>query len=323
MRPIKLTISAFGPYAGLTVLDLDKLGENGLYLITGTTGAGKTSSFDAITYALYGEASGGARDDSMLRSKYADADTDTFVELEFLYNGKSYKIRRSPVYYRPKLRGDGYTKQNPKAELYLPNGDIVDKSSNEVTKAVCEIMGIDRDQFLQIAMIAQGDFLKLLLAKTDDRKKIFRHIFKTQKFERIQEKLKEDAANLKHDRDAAVERLRTYASGIVCDAEGPFYAEAEAAKAGEITTELTLELIKKLIEADEQTVTELEKKLEELNKELAAVNGRIGKAEEYKRNLEAFELKKLELPKKAGEFEDALKTLEEAKKKQPEIDQTD
>ena len=171
MRPIKLTISAFGPYADLTVLDLDKLGENGLYLITGTTGAGKTSIFDAITYALYGEPSGSVRDDSMLRSKYANASTDTFVELTFIYNGKTYKVRRNPEYERPKNRGEGMTKQLAKAELHYPDGRIVDKSKKEVTKAVTEIMGIDRDQFLQIAMIAQGDFLKLLLAKPKTEKR--------------------------------------------------------------------------------------------------------------------------------------------------------
>ena len=144
MRPIKLTVSAFGPYAGLTVLDLDKLGENGLYLITGTTGAGKTSIFDAITYALYGEPSGSVRDDSMLRSKYASPATDTFVELTFIYNGKIYTVRRNPEYERPKTRGEGMTKQLAKAELHYPDGRIVDKSKKEVTKAVTEIMGIDR-----------------------------------------------------------------------------------------------------------------------------------------------------------------------------------
>ena len=174
MRPIKLTISAFGPYADLTVLDLDKLGENGLYLITGTTGAGKTSIFDALTYAHYGEPSGSVRDDSMLRSKYASATTDTFVELTFAYNGRIYTVRRNPEYERPKTRGEGVTKQLARAELRYPDGRIVDKSKKEVTNAIVQIMGIDRDQFLQIAMIAQGYFLKLLLAKTEDRKAFFR-----------------------------------------------------------------------------------------------------------------------------------------------------
>ena len=116
MRPLKLTISAFGPYAGKQVLDLEKLGESGLYLIMGTTGAGKTSIFDAITYALYDRPSGDIRDDSMLRSKYADAETETFVELEFLCKDKLYRVRRNPEYMRPKSRGEGFTKALARAE---------------------------------------------------------------------------------------------------------------------------------------------------------------------------------------------------------------
>ena len=170
MRPLKLTISAFGPYAGKEVLDLDKLGENGLYLITGTTGAGKTSIFDAITYALYDRPSGDIRDDSMLRSKYAEADTETFVELEFVCKDKVYAVRRNPEYLRPKSRGDGFTKQSAGAQLRYPDGKIVDKSKKEVNRAIEEIIGVDCKQFLQIAMIAQGDFRKVLLADTEERK---------------------------------------------------------------------------------------------------------------------------------------------------------
>ena len=134
MRPIKLTISAFGPYAGKETLDLDKLGENGLYLITGTTGAGKTSIFDAITYALYDSPSGDTRDDSMLRSKYADESTETFVELEFMCNEKLYKVRRNPEYMRLKTRGGGTTRQVARAELHYPDGRIVDKSKKKLLK---------------------------------------------------------------------------------------------------------------------------------------------------------------------------------------------
>ena len=121
MRPVKLTMSAFGPYAGETAVEFDKLGESGLYLITGDTGAGKTSIFDAITYALYGEASGDSREVSMLRSKYAEAETPTFVELEFVYVGKKYTVRRNPDYERPAKRGGGFTKQPAGARLVYPD----------------------------------------------------------------------------------------------------------------------------------------------------------------------------------------------------------
>ena len=237
MRPIKLIISAFGPYAGKETLELDKLGENGLYLITGTTGAGKTSIFDAITYALYDRPSGDVRDDSMLRSKYADDNTETFVELEFICKEKLYKVRRNPEYTRLKARGEGLTKQVARAELYLPDGRIIDKSKREVTKAIEEIIGIDRDQFLQIAMIAQGDFRKVLLADTEERKKIFRQIFKTHKFEKIQNRLKDQANTLYAQYKTARQNVMTYARGISCDEESPFIDSVKKIKNSELTME--------------------------------------------------------------------------------------
>ena len=127
MRPITLTISAFGPYAGQITLNLDDLGRDGLYLITGDTGAGKTTIFDAITFALYGEASGDHRDAGMFRSKYAAPETPTFVELEFAYRDKHYLVRRSPEYERPKARGQGTVMQKPEAQLTMPDGAVVGK----------------------------------------------------------------------------------------------------------------------------------------------------------------------------------------------------
>ena len=163
MKPLKLKISAFGPYAGEEVLDLTRLGSNGLYLITGATGAGKTSIFDAICYALYGATGGGAREESMLRSKYAAPEQKTVVELTFSYGDQIYTVSRSPAYLRPAKRGGGMTEERAHASLTYPDGRILDKSRTEVNAAVIDIMGIDCQQFLQIAMIAQGDFLKLLL----------------------------------------------------------------------------------------------------------------------------------------------------------------
>lgn len=170
MRPITLTISAFGPYAGKTILDMEKLGKNGIYLITGDTGAGKTTIFDAITFALYGEASGNNREPAMLRSKYAEAEVPTEVVLSFECSGKKYTIKRNPEYERPARRGDGLTKEKANVELTYPDGRVLTKQ-REVDNAVRDIMGIDRNQFSQIAMISQGDFLKLLLAPTEERKK--------------------------------------------------------------------------------------------------------------------------------------------------------
>lgn len=172
MKPKKLIISAFGPYADRTELDFTKLGSGGLYLITGDTGAGKTTIFDAITFALYGEASGEIRTGEMFRSKYAAPEVRTFVELTFAHQGKDYMVKRNPEYDRPKVRGQGMTRERANAELIFPDGRQPVTKSTEVTKAVTELLGLDQKQFRQIAMIAQGDFQKLLLAETADRSEI-------------------------------------------------------------------------------------------------------------------------------------------------------
>mgnify|MGYP000805453864 FL=1 len=166
MRPLRLTLSAFGPYAAETTLDLEKLGKGGLYLITGDTGAGKTTIFDAITYALYDHSSSGIREGSMLRCKYADDKTPTFVELEFEVHGVRYTVRRNPEYQRPKARGEGMTTEKADATLTYPDDRPPVTKAKDVTAAVQEIIGLDYNQFSQIVLIAQGQFTKLLNAST-------------------------------------------------------------------------------------------------------------------------------------------------------------
>lgn len=323
MRPTKLTISAFGPYAGKEVLDLDSLGESGLYLITGTTGAGKTSIFDAITYALYDRPSGDIRDDSMLRSKYADETTETFVELEFICKEKIYKVRRNPEYRRMKLHGEGMTTQIARAELYLPDGKIIDKSKKEVTKYITEIIGIDREQFLQIAMIAQGDFRKVLLADTEERKKIFRQIFKTHKFEKIQEQIKNETLSLKKQFDVAKQSFLTYASGMACDTESEFFDLVNIAKNGEITTQETINLVSTLIEMDTMENERLTQKLGEVESALEKVNATIGKAEEYVKNVETYKIMQARIPKAVEAYDFAKAKLDEETLKKPEVERNE
>lgn len=190
MRPTKLTMSAFGPYADKTVLELDKLGKSGIYLITGDTGAGKTIIFDAITYALFGEPSGGERTCGMLRSKYAKDNTPTFVELEFIYRGKTYTLRRNPAYKRPSKRGDGETNEVAKATFICPDKKTYSKAQ-EVNEKVRELLGVDCNQFCQIAMLAQGEFRKLLSASTAERMEIFRKIFHTEHYQKLQDRIRE------------------------------------------------------------------------------------------------------------------------------------
>jgi len=281
MRPLKLTVSAFGPYAGTTVLDLEKLGQSGLYLITGDTGAGKTTIFDAITYALYGEPSGQTRDSSMLRSKYAAPETPTEVELIFSCGEKTYTVRRNPEYERPKSRGTGTTRQAADAQLTYPDGRIVTKLK-DVNTALREIMGIDRRQFAQIAMIAQGDFLKLLLADTRDRQAIFREIFKTGYYQIFQEKLKAEAAGLDRERERAKSSVQQYISGILCDETSPLRPMLERARAGELFTAEAEELLEQLIAQDAQALSEVEAAIGGTDETLARIAGQLSRAEQIR-----------------------------------------
>lgn len=222
MRPLRLELSAFGPYAGHTVLDMAQLGRGGLYLITGDTGAGKTTLFDAITFALYGEASGRVREARMLRSQYADPDTPTFVTLCFEYAGETYTVERNPEYARQKKRGDGVTMQKAAATLTCPDGRVLAKTA-DVDAAIRDIMGVDREQFAQIAMIAQGDFLRLLLASTDERKAIFRQVFRTGRYQVLQERLKAATSELARTCEDLRLGLRQYSEGLLCAPESPSY----------------------------------------------------------------------------------------------------
>ena len=187
MKPLTLTMSAFGPYAGRCEVDFTRFQGRGLFLITGDTGAGKTTLFDAVSYALFGEASGNRRGDG-LRSDFASPDVETFVTLHFEHRGQAYTVTRRPEYLRPKRRGDGLTRSPADAELHYPDGRVVSKV-NEVTRCVEEVLRLNYKQFRQIAMLAQGDFLRLLLAGSDERADIFRRLFDTGVFRGIQQSL--------------------------------------------------------------------------------------------------------------------------------------
>lgn len=184
MKPTKLTLSAFGPFSDLVELDLTQLDGQGLFLITGDTGAGKTTLFDAICFALYGEVSGPYRPVEHLRSDFAAPDAQTFVQLEFVHRGKPYTLKRNPAYERPKLRGSGTVKEKPDALLILP-GEPPVQGMRQVNAAVRELLGIDCPQFKQVGMIAQGEFMKLLNASTDEREGILRQVFATQKYQNL------------------------------------------------------------------------------------------------------------------------------------------
>ena len=275
MRPLRLTMSAFGPYAGELTLPLDRLGRSGLYLITGDTGAGKTTVFDAITYALYGAASGDDRKPEMLRSQYARPETPTYVALTFAYRGAEYTVRRNPEYTRPAKRGTGETKEKASAELHLPDGRILTRP-RDVEAEIKLILGVDRDQFMQIAMLAQGDFRKLLTAKTDERRRIFRQIFQTERFQTLQLRLKDASARLGAQYAEAQRSLRQFIGGIVCSDADVRAFDVRRAHAGELPFAETQTLLAELLADDERSIAaaatalaELEQKDEQLTRRRA------------------------------------------------------
>lgn len=298
MRPIKLTLSAFGPYALRTELNLAQLGQSGLYLITGDTGAGKTTLFDAITFALYGQASGDNRSPGMFRSKYAAPETPTFVELEFACGGKHYTVHRVPEYDRPRLRGEGTTQQRMEAWLEVPGREPITKP-REVDAALRDILGLDRNQFMQIAMIAQGDFLKLLLAPTEERMGIFRKIFKTDLYRHLQERLKEESSAMNGRCADARKSLEQYLAGIRWDETSDLASQLHLAQAGKLPMEQTTALIAAALEEDRARSAALQQQLDDVDEELKAVHTRLSQSQEQQRGRAA--LAELEGELEAGE----------------------
>lgn len=204
MKPLKIKISAFGPYKNCIDIDFEKLGESGIFLITGDTGAGKTTIFDSISFALFGEVSGSNRPVPSVRSDFADNDTETFVELEFTHKNKKYKIRRNPAYERTKKRGEGTTKTS--ADASLEYDDKVISGTKNVDIKIEEILGINSKQFKQISMLAQGEFLKILFAESKDRTEIFRRIFDTDIYNQIAKRLADKTRIAKTE----LEQLKDY-----------------------------------------------------------------------------------------------------------------
>lgn len=321
MRPQTLTVSAFGPYPGETTIDFEQLGTQGLYLITGDTGAGKTSIFDAITFALYGEASGAVRDPQMLRSKYAKPETKTYVELVFCYQKKQYRVKRNPEYQRPKGRGTGLTLQRAEAEFeYLsePDRPIVSKSK-DVTKAVTEILGLDYRQFTQIVMIAQGDFQKLLLADTATRKEIFRRIFHTEKFQQLQDALKVELSRQKETYEDFRKGISQELSTAVCPNGSMDEAEWNTLKKNGFDgqTLRAIELIEGFLSLGEERYQTLKEKEEQLSDRQRMLAVREEKLQRYKETCENLSEKEQRLEALLPRVAEAQVFLQEQLRQQP------
>ena len=337
MRPTRLVISAFGPYAEKTVIELDKLGTSGLFLISGDTGAGKTTIFDAIAFALFGTASGSSRNASGDYAKHfrclnATPDTPTFVDLTFAYAGREYRVVRNPEYERPKMRGEGMTKESASATFYYPEatGKVGPASrtvsgDKAVTEAVYSIIRVNGEQFSQIAMIAQGDFLKLLLTTTDERIDIFRQLFKTDKFEKLQIELKRQVLELKGKCGESESRACVEVSHVSCDEKSVFADDVAGAKRLAAENRVAdwnelCELLEKVVCEDSGTVDALKKALDERAARMTAMNQELGKARGIENARKSLDDAKKDYAKLLPNLEPLTAALAAAEERKPECD---
>lgn len=322
MRPLKLTMGAFGPYSKTQTIDFTQLKDN-IFLITGPTGAGKTTIFDAISYGLFGEASGSSRDKDALRSDFASIEDETFVELDFEIRGKAYRIKRTPQQEQKKLRGEGITIKNADAELHLPDGIIITKITNVDIK-ITEIMGINKDQFRQIVMLPQGEFRKLLESDSLEREAIFRKIFGTQAFELIQRKLDDEGKELYKTIKTFITERDTHVKHIDV---GVSEELKQLVNSENINITEVLSLTKKQIKIDEEEYEKLNVESREITKKLDEVKEKIVKAEEINKKLkerDELEVSFNALIGKKNEYEKKEVLLQKSRKALPiyEIEKT-
>ena len=301
MKPIQLVLSAFGPYVERTVIDFSALGEEGLFLIAGDTGAGKTTIFDAISFALYGEASGGKkkRKSKSFHSDYVSDQTETYVELTFRHRGETWWIRRNLEYQRPaKKKKDGMeTTTRQTADAQMRNEDTGEEilRMDDVNRRVRELLGLTQDQFTQTVMIAQGDFLKILTASSDDRKKLFRDLFHTNLYVDLQSRLQEKNRACA-DEQKALEQ-------VILSAEGKIDPEAEFAEreillsyCGQIQhTDALCALLARLIEQEKAAQEQARVQKKEAADQIGALIAAVTEGERVNRDFADWESKRARL----------------------------
>lgn len=317
MKPLKLIMSAFGPYPDLVELDFSKFDGKGLFLITGDTGAGKTTIFDAIAFALFGEASGSTRTVDTLRSDFANLETKTFVEFTFIHKAKQYSITRNPKYERPKKNGIGSTSENVDATLFMPDGSVI-AGYREVSAKAADLLCITCKQFKQIAMIAQGEFLQLLLAESKERAEIFRRIFNTEIYQISQKLLKEREKSARARCDESERSMIQYISGIICPKDERYQKLLELIEEKNIhKADETFSLLQMLNDDDQKNLSQAKKRSDELEKAIADQITAITQAKfinDLFHNLNSANSKKKELDLKADEMNKKTKALTDGEK---------
>ena len=299
MRPMKLTMCGWGSYPEKSVIDFSGFYHDGLFLITGPTGAGKTTIFDAISFSLYGDVSGRTREKTSVRSDFAAPDIDTYIELIFNHKDTEYKIRRSPKYTRPKKRGEGFTTSFERAELSIDHGTPI-VSLNEVNKKIDEIMGMNYDQFKKIAMIAQGEFLELLVSSSKDRVEILRNLFKTNQYEKLQYHLSDRAKALFKEIEEYRHRVE---EGIHLMDTGDSEGLRELCNAQNMNYEDIMSVGREYVKSDKDTLSSLEKELGNIGEEIREKITSITKGEQINSNIDKLNHIESLLKDKSGEKE--------------------
>lgn len=311
-------MQAFGSYGGQVVIDFDKIGK-GVFLISGDTAAGKTTIFDGISYALYGTPSGEVRETKNMRSQYAKDDVQTKVTLWFTYGGKEYTISRVPAYERKAKKGDKMVSNKPENELILPNGEILTKAK-EVDEKIVEIMGVDKAQFNQIVMIAQGEFMKLLTATSKERQQIFSKLFNTTKYKIIAEQLRKEKKTLDEKMLTINASIHTLVQGIRMDVdEKEVFTSFDENHMGSVLNEI-IEELECVLKRQETCYKETEKENEKLQKIYDEWSEKFTLAERINADIEKYEKVKqdyVESEKREEEFkkkQEAVQTAKKAKK---------
>lgn len=318
VRPLTLTMQAFGPYAGKETIDFTKLENRTMFVISGKTGAGKTTIFDGISFAIYGKASGEDRNGQDMRSHFADPEELTEVTLKFHLRGKTYEIKRSPQQEKPKKSGEGFTTITARAELYEIDNEgkrhIIASNVRDVDEKIKDIIGLDANQFRQILMIPQGEFRKLLTAESKEKEGILQKLFHTFKYKKIEEKLKEESSLLKNRAEDLEREYQSLIRSIKADVQEDLRTEINKENPNKA---LVLELLQKEIQLQTEKIAFLQTEILQFEGESEKLKQEIFIAQDLlnkKKEKEALEKQKLELLAKEREIEGLKKQIRDARK---------